>query len=335
VDAPVLNPVHAVLPGRRNNPAEAGSGIRPLAVYGPVHYQELPELFADFIASLTGKSPSTTGAGSEGALTKSPFNALCPVHDLNNAIISMLLTNAHGFSSAAGHIGRKFRVEHDISLIIPEVWSRMYLHEREPEWLLDHGCLEAVRDFTHDGRKIEASRLGYRITSSFAQRFFGRVFADPGAVFTDEMLRPELQSVEEFVDGVEHIIDGQRKAAELYFADGSVADAIPPLKALLHILAKGEFEGMTLKSPEFRALFDRDIMLKSDWYLQRLSAKAALDAKLWSSQVEYLQNFLEERTRLLASERTDLQARLALAQSELNALKQPDAWKRYEGTLGC
>jgi hypothetical protein len=92
---------------------------------------------------------------------------------------------------------------------------------------------------------------------------------------------------------------------------------------------------MTLKSPEFRALFDRDIMLKSDWYLQRLSAKATLDAKLWSSQVEYLQNFLEERTRLLASERTDLQARLALAQSELNALKQPDAWKRYEGTLGC
>ena len=30
----------------------------------------------DFICSLTGKSPSTTGAGSEGALTKGPFNAL-------------------------------------------------------------------------------------------------------------------------------------------------------------------------------------------------------------------------------------------------------------------
>ena len=44
----------------------------------PIHYQELPELFMDFICSLTGKSPSTTGAGSEGALTKGPFNALRP-----------------------------------------------------------------------------------------------------------------------------------------------------------------------------------------------------------------------------------------------------------------
>ena len=42
------------------------TSIRGLAVYNPIHYQELPELFMDFICSLTGKSPSTTGAGSEG-----------------------------------------------------------------------------------------------------------------------------------------------------------------------------------------------------------------------------------------------------------------------------
>jgi hypothetical protein len=28
-----------------------------LSVYSPIHYQELPELFMDFICSLTGKSP--------------------------------------------------------------------------------------------------------------------------------------------------------------------------------------------------------------------------------------------------------------------------------------
>ena len=329
----MLNPVHAVLPGRRNNPAEPG--IRPLAVYGPVHYQELPELFADFIASLTGKSPSTTGAGSEGALTKSPFNALCPVHDVNNALISMLLTDAHGFSSAAGHIGRKFRMEHDISLIIPEVWSRMYLHERDPQWLLDHGCLEPVRDFTHDGRQVEASRLGYRITANFAQRFFGRVFADPAAVFTDELLRPELQSTQDFVDGVDHIIDGQRKAALLYFEDNCVADAIPPLKALLHILAHGNFEGLTLKSPEFRYLFDRETMLKSDWYRARLKSRAALDTRLWTRHVGDLKRFLDERTRLLPAERSELETRLAMARSELAALQTADSWKQYEGTLGA
>jgi hypothetical protein len=74
LDQPLCHPVDAVLTGRRNNPPEPG--IRPLAVYNPIHYQELPELFMDFVCSLTGKSPSTTGAGSEGALTKGPFNAL-------------------------------------------------------------------------------------------------------------------------------------------------------------------------------------------------------------------------------------------------------------------
>jgi hypothetical protein len=50
-------PVNAVLPARRNNPPDAKIGAPPLCVYNPIHYQELPELFMDFISSLTGKSP--------------------------------------------------------------------------------------------------------------------------------------------------------------------------------------------------------------------------------------------------------------------------------------
>jgi hypothetical protein len=34
-------------------------------VFNPIPYFELPELFMEFICSMTGKSPSTTGAGSE------------------------------------------------------------------------------------------------------------------------------------------------------------------------------------------------------------------------------------------------------------------------------
>ena len=83
---PVHTPVDVILPGRRNNPPEAG--IRSLACYNPIHYMELPELFMEFICSMTGKSPSTTGAGSEGALTKGPFNALPPIMDLNSALVS-------------------------------------------------------------------------------------------------------------------------------------------------------------------------------------------------------------------------------------------------------
>ena len=72
------------------------AGLPPLAVYNPIHYQELPELFMDFVSSLTGKSPSTTAFGSEGALTKGPFNALWPVVDLNNALVCAILTGYPG-----------------------------------------------------------------------------------------------------------------------------------------------------------------------------------------------------------------------------------------------
>ena len=75
-EQPVYRPVNAVISGRRNNAPDKQAGIRSLAVYNPIHYQELPELFMDFICSLTGKSPSTTGAGSEGALTKAPVQQL-------------------------------------------------------------------------------------------------------------------------------------------------------------------------------------------------------------------------------------------------------------------
>jgi len=72
---------------------------------------ETPELFMDFICSLTGKSPSTTGAGSEGALTKAPFNMLTPTTDLNNALLSHILTESNGFSTAAGYIGVDWVIE--------------------------------------------------------------------------------------------------------------------------------------------------------------------------------------------------------------------------------
>jgi len=102
---PVFNPVNAYLCGRRNNAPDAAHNVPALAVHNPVHYYELPELLMELASSMTGKSPSTTGAGSEGALTKGPFNMLSQVHDLNNALVSYSLMNAHVFISSAGVIG--------------------------------------------------------------------------------------------------------------------------------------------------------------------------------------------------------------------------------------
>src|SRR6195952_4903015 len=126
-------------------PADPAAGVRALAVYNPIHYQELPELFMDFVCSLTGKSPSTTGAGSEGALTKGPFNALRPIIDLNNALVSYILTGLGGFSTSAGYVGPNFRVDHDISLMVPELWCRLTPEERDPQKMIAAGYLEPLK----------------------------------------------------------------------------------------------------------------------------------------------------------------------------------------------
>jgi hypothetical protein len=228
---PVYLPVNAVLPGRRNNPPEPG--VRALAVYNPIHYMELPELFMEFICSMTGKSPSTTGAGSEGALTKGPFNALPPIFDLNNALVSYVMTGYDAFITAAGYVGPHFRVDHDISLLVPEVWSRMSVMERDPQFLIRNNYLEKCEDFDYEGRKILTSRLGYRITRRFVKTYFGRVFNQPHIIFTEEMLRPEKQSLVIVVDGMDNILETQRRVAQHYFNDNSVEMACPALKALL------------------------------------------------------------------------------------------------------
>lgn len=331
-DDPVLSPVNAVLIGRRNNPPEAG--IRPLAVYNPLHFQELPEAFMDFVSSPTGKSPSTTGAGSEGALTKGPFNALWPTADLNAALVSFILTDLKVFSTPAGHIGGNYRVDHDMSLLIPEVWCRMTSEERDAEKLIKSGYLTRINDFTYKGRTIPASRLGYRINTRFVHAYLGRIFSDPLAVFPEDMLEPELQGQGHFADGVENIVDTQKTSAQFYFEDGSVESACPPLKAVLHIMAKGNYEGKTLRSPEVRKLFDRETMLKSDWYLRRLTRQQEKDRFMWERHKDYLKDFLKHESNKKTSSRLGLGRRLSLVEKNLRETKRSQYLKSLIGTIG-
>jgi hypothetical protein len=331
--AVVLTPVDAVLPGRRNNPPE--SGIRSLACYNPIHYMELPELFMEFICSMTGKSPSTTGAGSEGALTKGPFNAMPPIMDLNNALVSFVLTGHNGFVTAAGYVGPKVRVDHDVSLIVPEVFCRMQPNERDPKFLIANHFLDKLEDLEHNGKKILASRLGYRINVRFVHAYFGRVFNHPHAVFTTEMLKPELQDVGVFADGMDNIISTQRRVAQMYFDDGSIKQACPPLRALLHIMLDDKWEGKHLDSPEFRILFTRENLLASDWYALRLKAKQKVDQHLWKRHVEYLNHFLRKPSHEDVAETLKIGERLTRARKTLEQVESPDYLKRLQGTLGA
>jgi hypothetical protein len=329
-------PVTSILSGRRNNPPEKEKGIRSLAVYNPIHYQELPELFMDYICSLTGKSPSTTAAGSEGALTKGPFNALRTTADLNTALVSMILTGLPGFSTAAGHVGPFSRFDHDISLLVPEVWCRLSAEEREPAFMIKNKLLEPVPDVTGAGGEVvPARRLGYRITKRFIRQYFGRVFDNPATVFDDSILQPETQDPESFADGVKYIMEAYQRVAQRYFDDGSIAEACPPLRALLQIMAHGDFEGKDERDPGLRAMFTREALLRSNWYQDRLKTKQARDIAAWRRRLEALQSYLASQTPPSEEFRSELERRLDLAQRTLAEVSSPEYLKRLSGSLGA
>ncbi len=332
---PVYHPVNAVLQGRRNNPQDLKAGIRPLAVYNPIHYQELPELFMDLVCSLTGKSPSTTGAGSEGALTKGPFNALSATADLNNAMVSFILCGHQGYSSAAGYIGSRRRVDHDISMLIPEIWCRIPVAERDPQYLIEKGYLEKLDDFEYEGQTVLASRLGYRITESFVHAYFGKVFDSPTIVFDEPMLKPETQDMAAYVDGINNICEAQQKVAQHYIEDGSIEDACPPLKAVLSIMATGEYEGKTIDDPSIREMFTRDYLLQSDWYQQRLKIQQQRDARLWQNNLAYIERKIEELMDDDEARLKQLQKNREHAKAMLAEINSEQYLQNLQGSLGA
>jgi hypothetical protein len=268
-------------------------------------------------------------------LTKGPFNALVATADLNNALVSMLLTGYAGFSSAAGFIGPRYRVDHDVSLLIPEVWCRLFPHERDPKHLIAEGHLERLEDYEHEGTRVLASRLGWRITAKFVQTYLGRVFDTPSAVFTEEILRPELQDPAVFADGVANIVEAQRRVAHLYFEDGAIDDACPPLRALLHIMAHGHHEGKDASDPAIRAMFSREALLSSDWYHERLAIKQQRDIALWERHVRSLREFLASPGHREEARRLGIPARLERARAELDRVTAPGYVTALVGTIGA
>lgn len=333
-NAPVHQPVAAVLSGRRNNPPDRTAGIRSLAVYNPIHYQELPELFMDYICSLTGKSPSTTGAGSEGAMTKGPFNALLPIHDLNTALVSMILTQLGGFSTAAGHIGSHVEVGHDVSYLVPELWCRLSATERDPQFLISEGLLEKLSDYDYQGRRILQSRLGYRITSRFVQRYFGRMFDNPDKVFDERILCPETQDADGYADGIDHIVEAQSRVAQQYFNDGSYELACPPLKIVLSAMVGAMGDVRSLDDPEVRSMFTCQSMLASAWYRERLDAKRRSDIRLWERHESYLKHYCSKSAHQEVAARMNLETRLLQVRERLDFFKTQEYLDRLHGTLG-
>ena len=245
------------------------------------------------------------------------------------------MTGYPGFSSSAGYIGPDIRIDHDISLLIPEIWARLTPVERQPEYLLKHGYLEPVEDFEHKGQMVLASRLGYRITSHFVHGLMGKIFDNPYAVFTEEILQPERQNLEVFVDGVNNIVETQQRVAQQYIVDGSIEDACPPLYALLHIMADGHYQGMDAHHPQIRSMFTRDYLLHSEWYLERLEIKQQRDIALWQRHVDCLDKLLHDNNHRSLIVEMKLEQRLEQAKQKLAKLQGTEYIQSLVGTLGA
>jgi hypothetical protein len=182
---------------------------------------------------------------------------------------------------------------------------------------------------------VLTSRLGWRINERFVHFFFGRVFNHPHAVFTAEMLKPEQQDLPTFADGMDNIMGTQKRVAQQYFDDGSIAQACPPLQALLHIMLHDQWNGKGLGDAEFRKLFSRESLLASDWYAARLAAKQKVDRTLWRRHVDYLNAFLRKPSHEDVAEQMKISERLTRARKTLEQVESPEYLKLLTGTLGA
>jgi phosphoenolpyruvate carboxykinase (diphosphate) len=232
-------------------------------------------------------------------------------------------------------VGPNYRVDHDISLIVPELWCRMTPEERDPKIMIEKGFLEPIEDFEYEGRAIPASRLGYRITKRFVHYFFCRIFDNPSGVIPDDMLQPETQDLAVFVDGIENIAQAMENSAKLYFQDNIIEDACPPLRAVLHVMAYGHYNGKSIKDPEIRAMFTREALLQSNWYQARLAKKQMRDITLGQKNVAYLEEFLARPGYAKEAQRLGIAARLDEAGNQLDYVKSSKYLASLVGTLGA
>jgi hypothetical protein len=154
-------------------------------------------------------------------------------------------------------------------------------------------------------------------------------------VFSEEILKPEKQSPEAFADGVLNIANGHRKAALNYFEDGSIEDAIPPIKALLHIMAYGSYNGFTIDSAEVRDLFRKETILKSDWYAERLRNKQAIDARLIEKKIANLEDFIANPINASVINGFKYEERLKTARETLAYYRSGAYPEALTGTIGA
>lgn len=137
-----------------------------------------------------------------------------------------------------------------------------------------------------------------------------------------------------FVDGIHNIVEPQRRVALNYFEDGSIDAACPPLKALLHVMAYGEYEGVGCHDAAFRSMFTVEAMESSDWYQERLDTKQKVDIELWKRHRRYLDTFLDRDINKGMGERIDEAGLRRRIERRLMTFQSPEYRNKLNGCIG-
>ncbi len=162
-----------------------------------------------------------------------------------------------------------------------------------------------------------------------------RIFDEPTAVFSERMLKPELQGLEDYVDGIKNITEAQQKVALNYFEDGSIEAATPPLKILLHIMAYGNYEGKDISDPELRNYFNREYVVNSDWYKERLALKQQKDITFYGKQIKYLEDFIAKPSNNSIVLEMDIKNRLESLKELYTKVNSDNYLENLNGTIGA
>jgi hypothetical protein len=99
-------------------------------------------------------------------------------------------------------------------------------------------------------------------------------------------------------------------------------------------MAKGTWQGKTLRSPELRKMFTAPEMLKSDWYRARLARQQEKDQALLGRHRDYLKAFIGGDGNKAAANGLGLTRRLAAADKSLKEAGRAAYLESLKGTLG-
>ena len=100
-------------------------------------------------------------------------------------------------------------------------------------------------------------------------------------------------------------------------------------------MAYGNYEGKEISDPELRKYFDRDYVVNSDWYKERLILKQQKDIAFYGKQIKYLEDFIATPSNNIPVVEMNLNDRLKTLKQFFAEVNSKNYLKSLNGTIGA